>query len=307
MRGECHPQHQLHLDHQRLRPCRKIAGLERLVLNANQAWRPSKAARSMDLEDLDRTGPPHSPTTSTATSGRGGRMSVITQSMPAFNRDILQQMHPGQSHRGGAALSPLPPTPEGIRPGTAAPRARRPALTNPRSPASLQLLDCFITPEVRSRIQQFNGGGTPSGAGAGGSIKAVQSHDMITLDGDDLVEQGSFSCATGGIVQKGAVEDLMAEVRNARFAGHPGEDSEHLRLARLELKLKTLQVHSFGMCVCGCVCVCVWVGVCVCVCVCVCVSNFWFVQGYVRMPRTPPPRFTMVVLNAQLECAGAAA
>ena len=40
-----------------------------------------------------------------------------------------------------------------------------------------------------------------------------------------------------------AVQDLMAEVRNVRYAGQPGADSDQIRLARLELKLKTMRVR----------------------------------------------------------------
>jgi hypothetical protein len=40
-----------------------------------------------------------------------------------------------------------------------------------------------------------------------------------------------------------AVEELMAEVRTARYAGNFGEGSDQLRLARLEVKLKALKVR----------------------------------------------------------------
>ena len=38
-----------------------------------------------------------------------------------------------------------------------------------------------------------------------------------------------------------AVSELMSEVRNVRFGGQPGVESEQMRLARLEVQLQTLQ------------------------------------------------------------------
>ena len=87
--------------------CRKIAGLERLVLNADPAWRVAANSnalnRSIDVDDL-----PSRATSSTLDSDPPSRrISAITQSMPVFNRSVLEQISRGGSGKAsaGAGLS----------------------------------------------------------------------------------------------------------------------------------------------------------------------------------------------------------
>lgn len=224
--------------------CRKIAGLERLVLNADQAWRPGGVSRSVDLDDLGACGTPplQPPSPSTAAAHR----AAITQSMPAFNRATLRQAMQRPRRQGVPAASPLAAD---TRPGTAVANAQRAPLYNPRSPGSLQLHDCFIAPEVRSRIQ-------PSAPGsAGGSHRSnarPKVEQEMYMDGDDLVEQGSLStCSVSVSRPAAAVEMLNQEARNDRYAGPAGDESDQMRVARLELQLQTVLVRAYHGCPIG--------------------------------------------------------
>jgi hypothetical protein len=246
--------------------------------------------------------------------------------MPAFNRGAIDSLlrRRAQMHalaNGSTVASPFASPLQGCaafstegRPATAAHNtARHMPLSNPRSPASLHLLDCLIEPQVRSRLEQQDSvSGRPLGVTSDGSespqetIKAVQDADHGVRDSsEDIVNLGasyrhSDTGNTGpmavalnrpvpftqdirsrceaseagldatGQAEEGnapepqlnakgragdalpeatkkadAVEELMAEVRTARYAGNLGEGSDQLRLARLEIKLKALKVRCF--------------------------------------------------------------
>lgn len=251
------------------------------MLNADRAWCPASASRSMDLDDLPAAGaatPPlrSPPSASGATAGETRRYSAITQSMPAFNRDALRALQLPGSSGGSAARGarrsgvgrPLPPrglvaaaAADAARPGTAAPRARRGAHTNPRAPGSLQLLDCLLAPDVSRRISALDArAATPPlpPLDESGVIKAVHNQSANSSDhqqrsdsannddndDDDVVQMRSSADSNSAGAGQAAVHDLMAEVRNVRYAGQPGADSDQIRLARLELKLKTLRVRA---------------------------------------------------------------
>ena len=189
------------------------------MLNADQAGRPGGVSRSVDLDDLPLGTPPLQPSSPGTIAAH---RNAITQSMPAFNRATLRQIGQRPRRAPGTAAPPgLEPTPES-RPGTAVRRSHRAPLFNPRSPGSLQLHECFIAPDVRSRLQ-------PSSAT--GSLR----HTERSLDGDDLVEQGSMSaCSAGPPRHPGAVELLNQEARNDRVIGlAAGEESDQMRVCLL--------------------------------------------------------------------------
>jgi hypothetical protein len=225
--------------------CRKIAGLERLLLNADAGWRPA-TARSMDLDDLPSATNPPSPTSSLVTGSR--RHCAVTQSMPAFNRSLVQRassangavdctsdavsITPGRSRQMAVPCTILED-----RPTTAAPdRRNRPAVTNPRAMASPNNLDCFLSPDIRAGLSH---------------LQVDSIHEQPTLS-TTPVRMGPSVAASG---RKGdaadpgapsaddpAVQALKQEYRNVKFAGPTGGDSVHIRLARLEMQLRALQV-----------------------------------------------------------------
>jgi uncharacterized small protein (DUF1192 family) len=293
--------------------CRKIAGLERLVLNADPAWRTAPAAnalnRSIDVDEL----PSRAPSSAADSEPPSRRISAITQSMPVFNRAMLEQIQRGGVPAGAAAAptslaarapnfdvvrpsrlnalhtAPHPST-DG-RPATAAPEKGRAAVLNPRAPDSRTsaLRDHLISPELRAKIPGFEAFQEPDSARADSSISLGKGDctprmgDCTPRMGDCTPRMGYATPRTtprstglglgGGAVpplwtktqakpqaleysklsprlmalappsERGetAVSELMSEVRNVRFGGQPGVESEQLRLARLEVQLATLQ------------------------------------------------------------------
>ena len=194
------------------------------------------------------------------------RISSASGIKPQRSRAHLMALH-GPPVSGGDSSA-------GGRPRTGAPRRMRSGMqgTNPRAPGSLQLLDCLLAPEVRHRLSAADSQdqqmatpplADPDAAEASDSIKAIKApygsaaapggtapvvvsayEDAPASDADDdIVEMGSsIGSGVQNPTQRAAIQELKAEVRNARFAGRPGADSDQIRLARLELKLKTLQV-----------------------------------------------------------------
>ena len=191
------------------------------MLNADHAWRPGGAARSMDLDDLPGTSSPmHSPPASfngslapgSSTAPPAGRRDApVTQSMPAFNRDALRALAlpappglPRSSRRSGGggsgalqrlgspliAANRIGDLSGSSRPPTAGPRARHGPVANPRAPGGHgSRLDVLLAPDVRTRLSSLaqpprSRDGGESGSGA---IKAV--HAQLLADSPDAQQQ----------------------------------------------------------------------------------------------------------------------
>ena len=232
--------------------CRKIAGLERLVLNAPPVWAPDERT----WED----GPTCVPS-SVAGDARAhsSRMSAITQSMPAFHGSLSALITRGSSLRTPPNLDPSDPGPRirlqttpdvkdhVLRPATAAHTTRQPLHeVNPRDRDNG--LHELISPQIRARIlscsSEFKE--PPSESPAAPTLEpqpALGSKTPPTSLGSARSGAARLSPCLPPVGDRGeaAVSDLMSEVRNIRWAGQPGVESEQLRMARLELQLKALE------------------------------------------------------------------
>lgn len=233
--------------------CRKIAGLERLVLNAPPVWAPDERA----WEDGPTRAPP-----SVAGDARvaSSRMSAITQSMPAFHGSLSALITRGSTLRTPPNLDPNRPSQRGeshgaegvadgmLRPATAAKPARPPLhAANPRNRDTRRSNDA-VSPQIRARVQSFS---TELKEPPTDS-PAVPVLDLPPRSGSKTPPPALGSARSGaarlsprlpaaGERGEAAVNDLMSEVRNIRWAGQPGVESEQLRMARLELQLKALE------------------------------------------------------------------
>eukprot|EP00892_Ulva_mutabilis_P008682 jgi/Ulvmu1/6186/UM028_0042.1 len=249
---------QLQLENDTLRQdkealARKIAGLERLVLNAPPVWAPDERG----WEDGPARAPP---SIAGDTRVASSRMSAITQSMPAFHGSLSAMITRGSSLRTPPNLDPSCPSHrfelqttrevEGSmsRPATAA-RPARPPLhsSNPRDRDTGNVSD-LVSPQIRARVQTFSS-----------DLKepltespTVPVLELPAKSGSKTPNPAMGSARSGtarlsprlpAVGERGeaAVNDLMSEVRNIRWAGQPGVESEQLRMARLELQLKALE------------------------------------------------------------------
>lgn len=233
--------------------CRKIAGLERLVLNAPPVWAPDERA----WEDH----PTRDPSSEVGeTRSAVSRMGAITQSMPAFNGSLSAlitrqsslrtppNLDAGRPSRQPELKSMLEGDETALRPATAAKPSRPPLHSaNPRNRDTTYMSE-LVSPQIRARIKTFSselqepptasptvpvlelpskpGNKTPAPALGGPHSAGARLSPRLPAVG----ERG-----------EAAVNDLMCEVRNIRWAGQPGVESEQLRMARLELQLKALE------------------------------------------------------------------
>lgn len=230
--------------------CRKIAGLERLLLNADAGWRPA-ASRSMDLDALPASALLDAPCSSATADPNSRRGSAVTQSMPADQWASVQRASSASgaidsSRREGVPATPprvraiaLPTTILEARPNTAAPeRGRCFKDANPRELGmSPNMLDghAAAAAQACSRIE------------AGHHVQPNDLQDRRSSVAEASASPGLLPrapMARIGAGNQNGVEALQQEYRTARLAGPAGEDNVHARLARLEMQLRNFQVHA---------------------------------------------------------------
>lgn len=220
------------------------------MLNAPPVWAP---------DDRPWEGDPSRPPLSGAGEAKSAssRMSAITQSMPAFHGSLSAMITRRSTlrtppnldqarHCRQPDLSPTLEVDELHRPATAAKPTRLPLhAVNPRNRDNY--ISDLTSPQIRARLHTFSAelNEPPSDSPA---IPILE----LPTDSVAKTPPSALGRARSGIKvsprlpvvgERGeaAVSDLMSEVRNIRWAGQPGVESEQLRMARLELQLKALE------------------------------------------------------------------
>lgn len=187
-------------------------------------------------------------------------MGAITQSMPAFNgslsalitrRSSLRtppNLDAGRPGRRSKLETMLEVDDRELRPATAAKPSRPPLHSvNPRNRETSYVSE-LVSPQIRARLQTFSSElkepptDSPTVPVLELPPKPGSKTPPTALGGPHSVS-ARLSPRLPAVGHRGeaAVNDLMSEVRNIRWAGQPGVESEQLRMARLELQLKALE------------------------------------------------------------------
>lgn len=223
------------------------------MLNAPPVWAPDDRAWEED--------PSRAPSSVVGEARSAvSRMSAITQSMPAFHGSLSALITrrstlrtpphlDGSRHNHRPELQPMSEVDEvEMRPATAAKPTRPPLHSiNPRNRDNSNV-DDLVSPQIRARLQTFSSElkEPPSDSPAVPVLQFPQKHGSKTPPqalGSARSGVPRLSPRLPAVGERGeaAVNDLISGVRNIRWAGQPGVESDPLRMARLELQLKALE------------------------------------------------------------------